>query len=89
MSKGALTTFSSRSFTISSLTFRSITHFDVVCIYNGILLSHKRNEMMPFAAVQTDLDLSQRQVSYHINYVWNLKNDTDDLICKTEIDSQT
>ena len=23
---------------------------DVVCIYNGILLSHKKNEIMPFVA---------------------------------------
>ena len=66
MSKGALSTFSSRSFTVSSLTFRSITHFDAVCIYGGILLSHKRNEMMPFAAIQMELDLSQRQVSYQL-----------------------
>jgi len=26
---------------------------DVVCIYNGILLSHKKKETMPFAATWT------------------------------------
>ena len=26
-------------------------------IYNGILLSHKRNEMMPRAATQMDLEI--------------------------------
>ena len=27
---------------------------DVVYIYNGILLSHKKNEILPFVAVQMD-----------------------------------
>ena len=31
----------------------------------------------------------ERQISYGIIYMWNLKkNDTSELICKTEIDSQ-
>ena len=28
---------------------------DVVHIYNGILLSHKKNEIMPFVATEMDL----------------------------------
>ena len=31
----------------------------------------------------------ERQISYDIVYMWNLKNDTKELIYKTEIDSQT
>ena len=42
MSKSVLTMFSSRSFIVSGLTFKSLIHFDVVCIYNGLLLSHKK-----------------------------------------------
>ena len=47
--------------------------------YNGILLSHKKDKIMPFAATQMDLeivilsDVSQRQISYDITYMWNLK----------------
>ena len=31
----------------------------------------------------------ERQISYDIAYIWNLKKDTNELIYKTEIDSQT
>ena len=34
-------------------------------------------------------EASQRQISYDITYMWNLKNDTNELIYKTETDWQT
>ena len=47
-----------------------------------LLLNHKKNETMPFAAIWTDLEnitlseVRQKQMSYSISYMWNLKNDT-------------
>ena len=53
----------------------------VVHIYTGILLSHKKNEIMPFAVAWMDPEIiilnevRERQV-YDITYLWNLKYDT-------------
>ena len=53
---------------------------------------------MPFAATWMDLEIiilsevSQKgkdQISYDITHMWNLKYDTNELIYKTETDSQT
>ena len=55
-----------------------------------MLLSHKKNETMPFAAVWMDIniiiisDMSVResQISYDIAYMWNLKAGTNEFIYK-------
>ena len=66
---------------------------DVIQIYNGILLIHKKNAIMPFAATQMDLkivilsEVRKRQIPYDIVYMWNLKSDTNKLIYETERDS--
>ena len=51
---------------------------------------------MPFATTWMDLKIiilsevtRTRQISYDITYMWNLKNDTNKVIYKTETDSQT
>ena len=66
-----------------------------VCIHNEILLSYKNNEILPVATIWMDLEaimlseISQRQIQYELTYMWNLKNSTNELIYKTETDSQT
>ena len=67
-----------------------------IYIYNGILLSHKKNEIMPFACMDGPRDCHtewskserERQISYDTAYMWNLKNGTNEPIYKTEIESQ-
>ena len=50
---------------------------------------------MPSAATWMDLEIiilsevSQKEIPYDINYMWNLKYDTNEFIYETETDSQT
>ena len=58
----------------------------------------KKNEIMPFAAMGINLEIiilsevkseRERQIPYDITYMRKLKYDTNELISKTETDSQT
>ena len=54
-----------------------------------------KNGITSFATTWLDLEvimtsgISQRQVSYERTYMWDLKNDSNEIIYKAEIDSQT
>ena len=58
---------------------RGLNKKDVVHIYDGKSLSHKKNEMMPFAATWMDLEIitvkevrdRETQISYITN-MWNI-----------------
>ena len=62
-----------------------ILHIYIFYICNGILLSHKKNGILSFAATwmnMEDITLSkmsdrERQTLYDITYMWNLKNTAD------------
>ena len=69
----------------------------MVHIYNGILLTNKKEQNNAICSnmdgprdCHTEWSKSQRerQISYDITYMWNLKNGTNVLIYKTEIESQ-
>ena len=70
---------------------------DVVHIYNGILLSHKRNEIGSFVEMWMDLEtVIQSEVSQEEKNKYCIlmhihgteKNGTDELVCRTEIEKQ-
>ena len=56
----------------------------------------KKNEIIQFAATWMNLELiilsevsrRERQVSYDISYMWNVKSNTNEMTYKTEMDSQ-
>ena len=56
-------------------TDREVDKEDMVYAYNGILLSHKKNEIMPFVATFKDLEIItlsediERQILYGIMYM--------------------
>ena len=69
---------------------------DVVHIYNGILLSHKKewnnaicSNMNGPRDYHTKWSQSERerQIPYDITYMWDLKSDTNELTCEIETDS--
>ena len=59
---------------------------DVVHMWNGILLSYKKDESIPFAATWIDLEniilseISQRKTNAVRYHLWNLKNNTTECI---------
>ena len=58
-------------------TSREMDKEDVVYLYNGILFSHNKHEIMPLAATRMDLTIvilskiRKRQITYDITYMWN------------------
>ena len=76
-------------------TGRGMDKDDVVHIYNGILLNHKKNKIIPSAATWMDYHTKEKKSKREktntndLTYMWNLKYDTNEFIYEMEIDSQT
>ena len=70
---------------------------DVVHACNGILLSHRKNEIMTFVATWVDLEMvivsavgqREKQRYHRILLIGIIKNDANELIYKIEADSHT
>ena len=68
---------------------------DVKRIYSGILLGHKENEIMPFAATWMNLEIiilseanqTKTNMIRYCLYIESTKNDTNEVIYKTRTDS--
>ena len=74
------------------------THCVCVYIYTMEYYSAiKIIEILPFPAtwinleniILSEVSQTERQILYDITYMWNLKINTNETICKTETDSQT
>ena len=65
---------------------------DVEHVYDGILLSHKNNEIMSFATtwmepeiiIVSEVSHREKWISYDTTYMWNLKTNTNELIYRAE-----
>jgi len=76
---------------------RGMDKEDMVHTHNGVLLSHKKELNTAICSSldgpsddHTKWSKSDRgQISYDITYMWNLKMDINELIHKTDTDSQT
>jgi len=68
---------------------------DVVYTYSGIIQRHKKKGIMSSAATQMQLEIirlnevSQKDKDKYHTYMWNLKYETNELICERETKSGT
>ena len=94
------TVYDSQDMEATSISFdRGMDKEDVAHICNGILLSHWKEWNNAICSnidgprvCHTEWSKSdrEREILYDMPYMWNLKrSDTDELIYKTETDSQT
>ena len=59
---------------------------DVIHIFNGILLSHEKNEIMTSVATWMDLEIIIQVIPHDITYIWKLNYITNELTYETDSD---
>ena len=77
----------------SEMDKENMVHIYTIEYYSAI----KKNEITPFTAKWMDLEIiilseeseKERQIPHDTTYIWDLKYDANELIYKTETDSQT
>ena len=70
----------------------------MVHTYNGILLSHKKNEfesvlgrwikLEPVTQSEVSQSGREKHISYINAYIWNLENEIDEPVCREEMEMQ-
>ena len=80
---------------IDRLMDKELDKEDMVHIYNGILLSHKKEQNWVICRdvdgsrdCHTEWSKSEKQISYINAYMWNLENGTDEPVCRAEIETR-
>ena len=68
---------------------RGVDKEDVIHMHNGILLSRYKENGICINMVGPVMLSEVIQMSYAITYMWNLKKGHNELICRTDTDSQT
>ena len=85
MSIAALFTISNTGKQSKCPATRRMDKEDVAHVYNRILLSHKKIDILPFAATWMHLEgiipsqigqPEKEKIPYDLTYMWNLKNTT-------------
>ena len=68
----------------------------MICIYSGILVSHKKNKIMPFIAIWMQLKIiilsevrKRNTNTIRFTYMRNLEYDTNEPIYEIETESRT
>ena len=81
--------------TYNGILLSSRTHTHTHTHTMEYYLAIKKNEIMSFAATWMALEntvlseIRERQILYDITYMWNVKNNTNGFMYKTEVELQT
>ena len=91
MSESVLPMFSSRSFIVSGLTFRSLIHFEFISVYGVRKCSIESVLMrwMKLEIIRSEVSQKDKHQYSILMHIYGIKKDgNDNPICKTEKETQ-